>query len=148
MTSTFSGYDSQSIFGFGVVVSFVRLDTGMFTNSRCLLTRTPRSHVRVLIYQTSTSNYIYKKKYKSDTATVINFKITFLGKNWRTAECGHSDLGSSFAPVFDSCQSRRPNRGSRKTSTFSYFDENGKKLKNRQISRFDFFAITEIYMIT
>ena len=34
-----------------------------------------------------------------------------------------------FAPFFDSCQSRRPNRESGKKSTFFYFDENVEKLK-------------------
>ena len=38
-----------------------------------------------------------------------------------------------FAPYFDSSQSRGLKRGSGKKSTFSYFDENGEKLKKLDI---------------
>ena len=39
-----------------------------------------------------------------------------------------------FAAIFDSCQSRRPNRESGKKSTFFCFDENGEKLKKLEKS--------------
>ena len=55
----------------------------MFTNSQWFLTRTPRRQVRILIYQTTTSNYcIFVKRNICDTVTVIDFKITFMGENW------------------------------------------------------------------
>ena len=41
----------------------------------------------------------------------------------------HTEREFHFAPFFDSCQSRRPNRESGKKSTFFYFDENDEKLK-------------------
>ena len=56
----------------------------MFTNSQCFVNQNaskPRQNFDLSNYQFKLL-YLYKKEHKSDTTTVINFKITFMGENW------------------------------------------------------------------